>query len=133
MTPKLMKTFLAALSLAGLLGFTPLVWAHDEWDHQRLHEDLNNEHQELHDEMGELHRDFHSHPHSAWEHRRLHEDLERLHRDAHQGLADEHHAYHDPEGDDDRPYYEDDERGRYGRYYGDEAWRSYNPYNWYQG
>ena len=109
-------------------------WAHDDWDHHSLHDQLNEEHGEFHDELGDLHREFHEQPHSAWQHRQFHRDLDRLHGDFDRNLADEHHAYHEREWAEQQPYYgqpsDEDDYNNGGWQSGDESWRYYDPYNW---
>lgn len=142
MKTRLNKILLSTLPLAGLLFAAPVAFAHDPWDHERLHNELNEEHGEFHGELGDLHREFHEYPHSAWEHRRFHRDLDRLHRDVDRGFAEEHRAYHGRDWAYETPYardYDDyygDNDYDGGWYSGDESWRYYDPNDWrgaYQG
>ena len=68
----LKKITLAVLPLAGLLLMAPLTFAHEGWEHRRVHHNLND-----------IHEDFHSQSYTAAEHRRLHEDLQDLHEEEH--------------------------------------------------
>ncbi len=110
MHPKLKKTLLAALPLAGLLLINSPASAHHE-EHERFHDELGGLHQQEHNDLGALHQEFHEHPYNRREHRRFHNDLGDLHRD-----------YHDRDWHGGRRYDDDDHDrgGWYGgqRYYG---------------
>lgn len=67
MDTALKRTFLAALPLAGLLIFPPLVSAHeDETPHQRFHDRLNDAHENYHDRLNDLHRRYHQQTYSYY-------------------------------------------------------------------
>jgi hypothetical protein len=91
----LQKITLTVLPLAGLLFTAPLTFAHEGWEHGRVHNELNEEHQEGHEALDAEARAFNSQYHSkrAWrgEQRRL----EREHQGLHQDLNVQHEDYHD--------------------------------------
>src|SRR5712691_4627059 len=115
----LKKTLLAALPFAGLLLINSPASAHDDWQHERFHDQLGNLHEQEHENLGALHEEFHEHPYSRSEHRRFHRWLNR-----------EHHDYHGRDRDWDRRYDGNYYRGQYGvqqpygyeRYYGASGW-----------
>ena len=94
------KALFVALPLAGLLAGTPAVFAHgdDDWQHERFHQELNEEHQAAHQDLNAAHREFHQHPYTKRQHRRFHRALEREHRAVHRDLQDWHRDYHDWDG-----------------------------------
>ncbi len=121
MHPKLKKTLLAALPLAGLLLINSPASAHHE-EHERFHDELGGLHQQEHGDLNALHQEFHEHPYSRWEHRRFHRELNWEHRRFHNDLGDLHRDYHDRDWYGGRRYDDDDHDrgGWYGgqRYYG---------------
>ena len=126
MKTTLKKTLLAALPLAGLLLLNSPVSAHDDWQHERLHNNLGDLHEQEHDNLDALHQQFHEYPSSRREHRRFHRSLKREHQDFHNDIYDWHRDYHDRDRYWDRRYDGDDYRGQYGV-------RRPNGYGWSYG
>ncbi len=126
MKTTLKKTLLAALPLAGLLFLNAPASAHDDWQHERFHDQLGNLHEQEHENLGALHEEFHEQPYSRREHSRFHRWLNREHNDFHNDLYNEHQDYHNRDRYWDRRYDGNYYRGQYGvqrpygydRYYG---------------
>src|SRR5882672_2648474 len=126
MKTTLKKTLLTALPLAGLLFLNSPVSAHDDWQHERFHNNLGELHEQEHENLGALHEEFHEYPYSRREHRRFHRWLNREHRDFHNDLYDWHRDYHDRDwgwgsrydGNYYRGQYGVQQLYSYGRYYG---------------
>src|SRR5262249_35355132 len=102
----LRKSVLLAIPMAGLLGFAPLGFAHDEYqehraEHQNLnaehsaeHQDLNAEHRAEHQNLEAQHEAAHQYPMTKRQHRRLHRQLSKAHEAGHEELNAEHRAEH---------------------------------------
>ena len=117
----LKKTLLAVLPLAGLLLINSPASAHDDWQHERFHDQLGDLHEQEHENLGALHQEFHEHPYSRREHQRFHRWLNREHQGFHNELYDWHRGYHD------RDWYRDQRYG--GNYYGGQ-YGIQRPYNY---
>lgn len=68
------------------------------YQHQRDHEDLDEEHADAHDELDQLHAEAHEQGLTPREHRRLHRYLERRHAYEHYLLEQEHAREHQENG-----------------------------------
>jgi hypothetical protein len=128
------RTFFSALPLVGLLwGVTPTFAHDDDWQHERLHDQLGDVHERAHDQLSDLHEEFHEQPYSRREHRRLHRWLEREHQGVHNDLSDQHQDYHDRDWRWDRRYDGRWDRDNWnaGRQHHGNGWYSGNRWSWW--